>query len=103
MCRIFFARWLANTNLGGIVMSSTNLNNKLQAKDLINVGIFTAIYFVVYFVVMMIAYITLSIFSYSSRTAFGIFSGTGISSYSGRSLPISVSIRNAAYSSKKRV
>ena len=38
-------------------MSSTNLNNKLQAKDLINVGIFTAIYFVVYFVVMMIAYI----------------------------------------------
>ena len=38
-------------------MSSTNPTNRLQAKDLINVGIFTAIYFVVYFVVMMIAYI----------------------------------------------
>jgi hypothetical protein len=27
------------------------MNNKLQAKDLINVGIFTALYFVVMFVI----------------------------------------------------
>lgn len=32
-------------------------NNKLQPKDLINVGIFTAIYFVVYFATMMLGYI----------------------------------------------
>lgn len=41
-------------------MMSVNVSaqsNKLQAKDLINVGIFTAIYFVLYFAVMMIAYI----------------------------------------------
>ena len=36
---------------------NTIQSNKLQAKDLINVGIFTAIYFVLYFAVMMIAYI----------------------------------------------
>jgi energy-coupling factor transport system substrate-specific component len=33
------------------------MSNKLQAKDLINVGIFTAIYFVVMFAVMMLGYI----------------------------------------------
>jgi energy-coupling factor transport system substrate-specific component len=33
------------------------MNNKLQAKDLINVGIFTAIYFVVIFAVAMTGYI----------------------------------------------
>lgn len=33
------------------------MNNKLQAKDLINVGIFTAIYFVVFFATGMIGYI----------------------------------------------
>lgn len=32
-------------------------NNKLQAKDLINVGIFTAIYFVVFFACGMLGYI----------------------------------------------
>ena len=32
-------------------------SNKLQAKDLINVGIFSAIFFVVYFVTMMLGYI----------------------------------------------
>ena len=31
-------------------------NNKLQAKDLINVGIFTAIYFVIFFAGMMLGY-----------------------------------------------
>jgi energy-coupling factor transport system substrate-specific component len=33
------------------------MSNKLQAKDLINVGIFTAIYIVVMFAVMMLGYI----------------------------------------------
>jgi energy-coupling factor transport system substrate-specific component len=33
------------------------MNNKLQAKDLINVGIFSAIYFVMMFAVMMLGYI----------------------------------------------
>jgi len=33
------------------------MNNKLQAKDLINVGIFTAIYFVVFFATGMVGYI----------------------------------------------
>ena len=33
------------------------MNNKLQAKDLINVGIFTAIYFVVFFVCGMLGYV----------------------------------------------
>ncbi|AFA47657.1 MptD family putative ECF transporter S component [Acetobacterium woodii] len=33
------------------------MNNKLQAKDLINVGIFTAIYFVVFFTTGMVGYI----------------------------------------------
>ena len=32
-------------------------NNKLQARDLINVGIFTAIYFVLFFASMMLRYI----------------------------------------------
>lgn len=32
-------------------------NNKIQAKDLINVGIFTAIYFVIFFAGMMLGYI----------------------------------------------
>lgn len=32
-------------------------SNKLQAKDLINVGIFTAIYFVIFFAGMMLGYI----------------------------------------------
>jgi len=36
-------------------------NNKLQAKDLINVGIFTAIYFVLFFVGMMAGYIPIFI------------------------------------------
>lgn len=36
-------------------------NKKLQAKDLINVGIFTAIYFVVFFVGMMTGYIPIFI------------------------------------------
>ena len=36
-------------------------NNKLQAKDLINVGIFTAIYFVVFFAGMMLGYIPIFI------------------------------------------
>lgn len=33
------------------------MSNKLQAKDLINIGIFTAIYFVIYFTTMMLGYI----------------------------------------------
>ncbi|MDK2905194.1 MAG: energy-coupling factor transport system substrate-specific component [Eubacteriaceae bacterium] len=33
------------------------MNNKLQAKDLINIGIFTAIYFVVFFATGMVGYI----------------------------------------------
>ncbi|MDR1566371.1 MAG: MptD family putative ECF transporter S component, partial [Treponema sp.] len=33
------------------------MSNKLQAKDLINVGIFTAIYFVMMFALMMLGYI----------------------------------------------
>lgn len=36
-------------------------NNKLQAKDLINVGIFTAIYFVIFFAGMMLGYIPIFI------------------------------------------
>mgnify|MGYP001049903526 FL=1 len=35
--------------------------NKLQAKDLINVGIFTAIYFVIFFAGMMLGYIPIFI------------------------------------------
>lgn len=35
--------------------------NKLQAKDLINVGIFTAIYFVLFFAGMMLGYIPIFI------------------------------------------
>ena len=31
-------------------------SNKLQAKDLINVGVFTAIYFIVFFAGMMLGY-----------------------------------------------
>ena len=37
-------------------------NNKLQAKDLINVGIFTAIYFVIFFAGMMLGYTVLQQF-----------------------------------------
>lgn len=33
------------------------MNNKLQAKDLINIGIFTAIYFIVFFTTGMLGYI----------------------------------------------
>ena len=36
-------------------------SNKLQAKDLINVGIFTAIYFVIFFAGMMLGYIPIFI------------------------------------------
>ena len=36
-------------------------NNKIQAKDLINVGIFTAIYFVIFFAGMMLGYIPIFI------------------------------------------
>ena len=36
-------------------------NNKLQAKDLINVGTFTAIYFVIFFAGMMLGYIPIFI------------------------------------------
>ena len=36
-------------------------SNKLQAKDLINVGIFTATYFVIFFAGMMLGYIPISI------------------------------------------
>ena len=32
-------------------------NNKLQARDLINAGIFTAVYFVLFFASMMLGYI----------------------------------------------
>ena len=39
---------------------------------------------------------------YSASTSSGIETGMGISSYSGRSLPISVSRRNAACSNRKR-
>lgn len=38
-------------------MNQKNQGNKMNAKDLINVGIFTAIYFVLYFVTMMLGYI----------------------------------------------
>lgn len=38
-------------------MNQESQNNKLNAKDLINVGIFTAIYFILYFVTMMLGYI----------------------------------------------
>lgn len=37
-------------------------SNKLQAKDLINVGIFTAIYFVIFFAGMMLGYIPIALF-----------------------------------------
>lgn len=37
------------------------MNKKLQAKDLINVGIFTAIYFVIFFAGMMLGYIPIFI------------------------------------------
>lgn len=36
-------------------------NNKLQAKDLINVGVFSAIYFVIFFAGMMLGYIPIFI------------------------------------------
>ena len=36
-------------------------SNKLQAKDLINIGIFTAIYFVIFFAGMMLGYIPIFI------------------------------------------
>lgn len=36
-------------------------SNKLQAKDLINVGVFTAIYFVIFFAGMMLGYIPIFI------------------------------------------
>lgn len=36
-------------------------SNKLQTKDLINVGIFTAIYFVIFFAGMMLGYIPIFI------------------------------------------
>ena len=36
-------------------------SKKLQAKDLINVGIFTAIYFVIFFAGMMLGYIPIFI------------------------------------------
>ena len=36
-------------------------NKRLQAKDLINVGIFTAIYFVIFFAGMMLGYIPIFI------------------------------------------
>lgn len=36
-------------------------SNKLQAKDLINVGVFTAIYFIVFFAGMMLGYIPIFI------------------------------------------
>lgn len=36
-------------------------SNTLQAKDLINIGIFTAIYFVVFFAGMMLGYIPIFI------------------------------------------
>lgn len=39
----------------------SQFHTRLQAKDLINVGIFTAIYFILYFVTMMIAYIPIFI------------------------------------------
>ena len=38
-------------------MNQEYQNNKLNAKDLINVGIFTAIYFALYFLIMMLGYI----------------------------------------------
>jgi energy-coupling factor transport system substrate-specific component len=37
------------------------VNNKLQAKDLINVGLFTAFYFVIEFALMMLGYIPIFI------------------------------------------
>ena len=36
-------------------------SKKLQAKDLINVGVFTAIYFVIFFAGMMLGYIPIFI------------------------------------------
>lgn len=36
-------------------------SNKLQPKDLINVGIFTAIYFIIFFAGMMLGYIPIFI------------------------------------------
>ena len=38
-------------------MNQESQNNKLNVKDLINVGIFTAIYFALYFLIMMLGYI----------------------------------------------
>ena len=38
-------------------MNQESQNNKLNAKDLINVGIFTAVYFALYFLIMMLGYI----------------------------------------------
>ena len=67
-CGITYVKRLDNTNKfcllwtfkysGGNNMSNLNANpNRLQGKDLINVGIFTAIYFVIVLVVAMLSFI----------------------------------------------
>lgn len=38
-------------------MSTINKSNKLQGKDLMNIGIYSAIYFAIVFVVAMLGYI----------------------------------------------
>lgn len=54
-------RGLAESNYDGGMLRMEAKSNKLQAKDLINVGIFTAIYFVLFFAGMMLGYIPIFI------------------------------------------
>ena len=56
-------------------------SKKLQAKDLINVGIFTAIYFVIFFAGMMLGYIPIFIplLGLVCPILCGIFAGRKIS------------------------
>lgn len=53
-------------------MSNLNANpNRLQGKDLINVGIFTAIYFVIVLVVAMLSFGELCCINYHSKRIYG--------------------------------
>lgn len=51
-------------------MNQESQNNKLNAKDLINVGIFTAIYFALYFLIMMLGYILFLRFCWESNDTY---------------------------------
>ena len=64
-CEILFRKFLGceliPTNQNGGIWKMKAKSNKLQAKGLINVGIFTAIYFVIFFAGMMLGYIPIFI------------------------------------------